>query len=123
MEWFYASGSDQKGPVEQVELDRLIQAGVITRSTLVWREGMTDWKPYDEVAGVAAMSPSIGSGEGEVVCSECGKLFGMDETIRLGSGFVCANYKPVAMQKLREGATNSTSEQIRQEHIKLQIMR
>ena len=117
MEWFYASGSDQKGPVEQVELDRLVQTGVITRSTLVWREGMTDWKPYDEVAGAAAMPSSIGSGKGEVVCSECGKLFGMDETIRLGSGFVCANCKPIALQKLREGA-NSTSEQIRQEHIK-----
>jgi hypothetical protein len=113
MEWFYATGTDQKGPVEQVELERLVQAGVITRSTLVWREGMTDWKPYDEVANA-----TIGSGQGEVVCSECGRLFGRDETIRLGSGFVCANCKPLAMQKLREGATNSTSEQIRQEHIK-----
>jgi hypothetical protein len=118
MEWFYASGTDQKGPVEQVEFDRLVQAGVITPSTLVWREGMTDWKPYGEVAGVAATPSSTGSGKAEVVCSECGKLFGMDETIRLGNGFVCANCKPVAMQKLREGATNSTSEQIRQEHIK-----
>ena len=118
MEWFYASGTDQKGPVEQVEFDRLVQAGVITPSTLVWREGMTDWKPYGEVAGVTATPSSTGSGNAEVVCSECGKLFGMDETIRLGNGFVCANCKPVAMQKLREGATNSTSEQIRQEHIK-----
>lgn len=118
MEWFYASGTDQKGPIEQVEFDRLVQGGVITPSTLVWREGMTDWKPYGDVAVTSASNPSMELGKGEVVCSECGKPFGRDETVRLGSGFVCASCKPVAMQKLREGATNSTSEQIRQEHIK-----
>ena len=118
MEWFYASGTDQKGPIEQAEFDRLVQGGVVTASTLVWREGMTDWKPYAEVSATSASTSSIGLSKGEVVCSECGRLFGRDETVRLGSGFVCASCKPVAMQKLREGAVDSTSEMIRQEHIK-----
>jgi hypothetical protein len=40
MPWCYAQNDEQKGPVEQTEFDRLHEQGVITSSTLVWREGM-----------------------------------------------------------------------------------
>ena len=37
-------------------------------------------------------------------CTECGSLFAVDDMIRHGNLYVCANCKPVFMQKLAEGA-------------------
>lgn len=117
MNWYYAADNEQKGPVDQIEFDRLIQQGTINPTTLVWREGMAEWKPCGEItpspAGRVAEPVS-----GGVVCSQCGRVFRPDEMIRLGPGFVCAGCKPIAMQKLREGVAGADSERIRQDHIK-----
>lgn len=40
-----------------------------------------------------------------VVCSECGHGFPVDEVIRHGSSYICAQCKPLFMQKLAEGAS------------------
>src|SRR5882724_7135353 len=37
-------------------------------------------------------------------CVECGKMFFAQDMIRHGNVYVCANCKPVFMQKLSEGA-------------------
>lgn len=49
MEWHYAEGSTQRGPVSEEEFNSLIAQGVITAETLVWRAGMSDWLPYGQV--------------------------------------------------------------------------
>ncbi|MFK7793443.1 MAG: DUF805 domain-containing protein [Devosiaceae bacterium] len=41
--WYYASGSDQRGPVGEADLSALIGRGEIGPDTLVWREGMANW--------------------------------------------------------------------------------
>lgn len=48
MTWFYAAGAEQRGPVDEAALDRLIAAGEIGPDTLVWRAGMPDWRPLRE---------------------------------------------------------------------------
>jgi hypothetical protein len=48
-EWFYALNQEQKGPVSFEQLKGLLQAGVITGSSLVWREGMSEWSPAEVV--------------------------------------------------------------------------
>jgi uncharacterized RDD family membrane protein YckC len=40
-----------------------------------------------------------------VVCSECGRRFPADEVIRHGNSYICAQCKPLFMQKLAEGAS------------------
>ena len=53
------------------------------------------------------------------MCAECGRAFAPDQVIRIGGRFICAGCKPIAVQKLREGAdTDTESERIRKEHIK-----
>ena len=48
--WFYAHDGEQKGPVSQEELARLVTTrDFIPTQDLVWREGMTDWKKATEV--------------------------------------------------------------------------
>lgn len=118
MSWYYAEGSEQKGPVEQAELEQLMQQGSITPATLVWREGMADWQPYSEAFGASQPVATPALSRGGILCSECGRSFAPDEVIRLGNAYVCAACKPIATQKLREGVANQGAEQVRQEHIK-----
>ena len=120
MNWFYALGGKQQGPVDDAYLDSLIAAGTVNGETLVWREGMSGWQPLrvarpGSVSAPAGGLPPViaesasratpGPGPGEVICAECGKFFPRDNTIQYGTAFVCANCKPLFVQKLREGAT------------------
>ena len=51
--WFYAdSNKQQQGPLPFDEIQRLAASGVIQPSTLIWKEGMTDWTAASEVQGV-----------------------------------------------------------------------
>lgn len=44
-EWYYAVGSDSRGPVPETEVSAFIRTGMIRPDTLVWCEGMTGWEP------------------------------------------------------------------------------
>ncbi|MBC8010186.1 MAG: DUF898 family protein, partial [Burkholderiales bacterium] len=60
--WFYSKdGSERLGPLAPVEFEQLVQAGVITPETLVWREGMPDWQSWGAIsgAGVPATPPPM----------------------------------------------------------------
>lgn len=115
MNWYYAVGGQQQGPVDEAQLDALLQSGQINQETLVWRDGLANWQPLRQArpsasappiaAGAAAASATAG-GEpmGDVVCAECGKLFTKDNAIQYGTAWVCAACKPIFLQKLREGA-------------------
>jgi hypothetical protein len=117
MNWYYAAGEQQVGPIEQTEFDRLVQSGTITAATLVWREGLSSWQAYGEVAAaVPPHPPAVGTPA--VICSVCNQGFPLDQTIRLDNGYVCAGCKPVALQRVREGVTSNSAELIRKEHIK-----
>ena len=114
MNWYYSLNNEQLGPVDAATFDQLVQQGTIGPQTLVWREGMAEWKPLAE----AAPSSNQPAGAG-LVCSQCRRAFSEDQMVKLGTGFVCAACKPVALQKLQEGILgDGTSEKIRQDHIK-----
>lgn len=114
MNWYYAAGGQQQGPVDDTQFETLIRSGQITPETLVWHDGLPSWQPLRQVrpaaAGSAAASapPVIGttppSTSGEVICVECGKPFTRDNAIQYGTTWVCASCKPTFLQKLREGA-------------------
>jgi hypothetical protein len=122
MAWYYALNNEQKGPVEQVEFDALLQQGTINNSTLVWREGMATWLPYGQTvnpvsAGEATNAPSAIAGS--IICGECGRAFAADQVIKIGNRYICAACKPTVVQKMREGVVSDTEyERIRKEHIK-----
>lgn len=59
--WFYSESGDQHGPVDQQELARLLESNRISTHTLVWTEGMADWKAagtIDELAPSPYAPPS-----------------------------------------------------------------
>jgi uncharacterized RDD family membrane protein YckC len=116
MNWFYVEQGKQIGPVNDEQFNEMVRAGKIQPDTLVWREGMADWIPYRKAQSESNPSSSNATtftsteAPGEAVCVECGKMFPIDETIRYGNTRVCANCKPVFMQKLAEGAQIKTGE-------------
>lgn len=48
--YFVAANNQQTGPFPIDELQRQTQAGQLTRTTLVWTQGMAQWTPAGEVA-------------------------------------------------------------------------
>lgn len=54
MKWSYKQDAQQLGPVDKEELLRLVDEKVINRRTLVWREGMADWKPMSAIPSLVA---------------------------------------------------------------------
>lgn len=113
MNWYYAVGGQQQGPVDEAQLDALLQSGQINQDTLVWRDGLANWQPLRQARAAAGTSagtppvtgaPAASASIGDVVCAECGKLFTKDNAIQYGTAWVCAACKPIFLQKLREGA-------------------
>ncbi len=104
MNWFYALNGQQAGPVDDAELDRLVEAGTIEPSTLVWYSGLAQWQPYAEARRVAAPAPAV-AGEGQAQCSQCGQVLPADEVVRVDNLNVCVMCKPLLLQRLREGVS------------------
>jgi len=48
-DWFYKSGDEPQGPFSSNQLRDLVKAGTITRTTLVRKNGMPDWKPAGQI--------------------------------------------------------------------------
>jgi len=48
-EWFYLVGGAQQGPVDEDGLARLAHEGTLKRDSLVWTEGMPEWRPAGTV--------------------------------------------------------------------------
>jgi len=109
MNWYYVDSGQQAGPVDDAQLQVLVSSGRISPETLVWREGMANWQAYQEVrpSGLRLATPSqatpVASSD-QAVCSECGKVFNLEDMIQHGNLRVCAQCKPILLQKLAEGA-------------------
>lgn len=52
IEWYYAHGNEQAGPVPSAELKELAAAGELLPDDLVWREGMDQWVTARNVKGL-----------------------------------------------------------------------
>ena len=118
MNWHYIEQGNATGPVSDEQFEELARGGKINADTLVWHEGMAAWMPYREASRKSTpASPGLGAGISQpvgqnpgAVCTECGKIFPVDEMIRHGNAHICASCKPVFMQKLSEGAQINTGE-------------
>ncbi|WP_166442894.1 RDD family protein [Phragmitibacter flavus] len=63
MNWYYALGGQQKGPVSDMEFTTLVRDGVILPKTLVWREGQPEWQALEKARPdlmVVSNAPVIG---------------------------------------------------------------
>jgi uncharacterized RDD family membrane protein YckC len=106
MTWYYADAGRQVGPIEEAALDDLVRAGVVRDDTLVWHDGMPNWQPHAAARGARiapAPMPAVPIAEGTGFCSECGRPFPLNQLVMIGNANVCAQCKPVYLQRVREG--------------------
>lgn len=71
-EWYYAdAANNRQGPVDAAALVRLRLQGQLDWDTLVWREGMADWRPMRDFAAELAQAddrgPLLSTADGSVV--------------------------------------------------------
>ena len=45
MYWYYMENGQQRGPLNEEEFEESIRSGKIQPETLIWKEGMSGWKP------------------------------------------------------------------------------
>lgn len=115
MSWYYADNNERRGPIEDAAFQSMAASGTIKPDTLVWREGFTDWLPYSQVAASGSVAPAAGAvastavavGMDMGVCSESGKVYPRSELIEIDGRLVSAEYKHVALQRLREGVSGA----------------
>lgn|GEM_PF-1154024 len=51
-QWHYTKAGEQHGPVTAAELKELAKSGELSPEDLVWKEGMSEWKPARSVNGL-----------------------------------------------------------------------
>ena len=114
MDWYYAKNGQQSGPISETQLDELACGGGIAPTTLVWRQGMKNWQPYnvvrpaEQIPPPAAATGSVPPIIGDRVCVECQRAFGLGDVLRYQNVYVCAACKPLFFQKLKEGIMPGT---------------
>jgi hypothetical protein len=106
MSWFYVDDGTQTGPVSDDELSVLISDLKITKDTLIWREGMSDWVPYGNL-------DTLGSNASVVIstanCHRCGNEVPTEDAFEIVGKFICADCKPAHLQEYWEdGKYNRT---------------
>jgi hypothetical protein len=104
MSWFYMLNGQQAGPVSDSRLDELLAAGEINNDTPVSRDGMKDWQPLR--AARNSRPPPLPNSK-SMLCAECGRTFPSGDLIQLNRSWICAQCKPVFLQRMSEGAAPS----------------
>jgi hypothetical protein len=107
MDWFYAIDGQQRGPVTETQLDELLSTGTINRKTLLWRSGMPGWQALEIARPTADLPPAppvIGGSGPAAMCVECRRPFMQSDMVFLNKMWVCAECKPVFLQRMMEGS-------------------
>jgi uncharacterized membrane protein len=56
-DWYYAANNEQKGPINESELKANLAANKLPVDTLVWKDGMDNWTPANQVAAFTFRQP------------------------------------------------------------------
>ncbi len=102
MEWYYSQDSKQKGPVSAADLIVLQKSDTLSGGSLVWREGMADWKEFREVADEIFTAAGEAATE-TAVCAHSGKVLAKNEMVPYGDAWVAPEYKEAFVQRMMEG--------------------
>jgi uncharacterized membrane protein len=56
-DWYYAVNDEQKGPINESELKANLAANKLPADSLVWKDGMGDWTPANQVPAFSFRPP------------------------------------------------------------------
>jgi uncharacterized RDD family membrane protein YckC len=114
MEWYYVENGKAVGPMDEGRFAQLIQNGTVTPDSLIWREGMAEWKPRSlaaaELGALGNLPPQpAAAAPGHQNCAQCGKSFPEEDLMKFEGSWVCVDCKPVFLQRLKEGVRMPTA--------------
>lgn len=109
MNLYYEVGDQQIGPIGKSELQSLVKAKKLNAKSMVWQEGMTSWEELGVFVrnwkGKDLQKDAQADPVPTSICSECGQAFADENMIRFQDSWVCAECKPVFVQKVKEGVS------------------
>ena len=109
MNLYYEVGDQQVGPIGKSELQSLVKAKKLNSKTMVRQEGMESWEELGVFVrnwqGKDVQKDDQADPVPTSVCSECGQAFADEDMIRFQDSWVCAECKPVFVQKVKEGVS------------------
>ncbi|MBI5577154.1 MAG: RDD family protein [Deltaproteobacteria bacterium] len=111
MDWYYIENGQRIGPVSEEAFERELRNGKILPETMVWHEGMENWKAFGavknaaETGGVAVADHPPEAAASERFCTICGKAYAPDALIRYKENLICWSCKPVFLQRIKEGVS------------------
>src|SRR5471030_2949599 len=56
-DWYYAVNDEQKGPINESELKANLAANKLPADSLVWKDGMGEWTPANQVPAFSFRPP------------------------------------------------------------------
>ena len=68
-QWYYAKSKVTHGPVDRAALVALFENGTLSRSALVWREGMAEWVAFNVLEALLLADRIVVMREGVIVAS------------------------------------------------------
>lgn len=73
--WFYVNDTRQQVQATAAQLAALAASGAVKPDTLVWREGLPEWRPYSELRGELGgeTAPETGLATPSVPATEAGE--------------------------------------------------
>src|SRR5277367_3187215 len=58
-DWYYAENNEQKGPINESELKANLATNKLPADALVWKDGMDNWTPANQVSAFTFRQPPI----------------------------------------------------------------
>lgn len=119
MDWYYAIGSERKGPLADAEFRQFARQTKLAPDTLVWHEGLPAWTALSTVCPEFFQShpPALPKvkfksdadaprplQEGEHVCAISGQIDREDNMIRFGELWVSKAHKDQYLAHITQGA-------------------
>lgn len=101
--WYYASDEERKGPVTEHAIQSLYAMKQVSADTLVWQDGMTDWKPLSETELAAVLEIPLPEGDAWQTCAYSGERGKQSVMVPLDGYFILAEHKDSAVDFIKQG--------------------
>lgn len=102
--WHYEEEGTRRGPVGERRLVELFELGVVREMTLVWTEGMAEWRELASVLPVAKDPDPDRLRESDLAtCAVSGKRLPRSQMLPFGDRWVAPEHRDDFVQRLEEG--------------------
>lgn len=101
--WYYASEEERKGPVTEQAMQSLYAMKQVSADTLVWQDGMTDWKPLSETELAEVLETPLPEGDAWQTCAYSGENFRRSKMVQIDGFWIAGANKDDVVDFIKQG--------------------